>query len=110
VEKEAEMAHKIHVLGNSVEAFRKRLKNVEDVDGASDCSKTIQNLQVRLTSLAQQPPPTNPFAQQPPTVSHVPVQPTASPATDADEEEGEDQILARQVQLADLAAAKQAAK
>ena len=40
----------VHQLNNYFESTRKRLKNVEDMDGPSKCSRFLQKLQVNNVS------------------------------------------------------------
>jgi hypothetical protein len=40
----------MHQLNNYVEGVRKRLKNVEDMEGTSECVRVLKQLQVRTTT------------------------------------------------------------
>jgi polyhydroxyalkanoate synthesis regulator phasin len=82
----------MHSLHNYVEGVRRRVKNLEDLEGASHCVSTVKQLQVQCT--ADDPGQTKPSTTM--VLQKNTSTPTATLATIPEEEiETEEDILAR---------------
>ena len=82
----------MHSLHNYVEGVRRRIKNLEDLEGASECVNTIHQLQVDITaggSNKAQP------SKKTPTVTATPAPKTVLETISEEDFETEDDILAR---------------
>ena len=93
-------------LHNYVEGVRRRIKNLEDLEGASHCVTTVKQLQVNCTAgdKGQTQPITTMLLQK-----TTPTSKTLLETIPEEALETEEDILARQVELSQPAAAKQMA-
>jgi ribosomal protein L37AE/L43A len=97
----------MHSLHNYVEGVRRRVKNLEDLEGASECVAVINQLKVNRTAGG--------IGRLTQPIARMTTKTTTAPTTTLDtivEEimETEEEILARQVALSDPNKAKQLAK
>jgi hypothetical protein len=96
----------MHSLHNYVEGVRRRIKNLEDLEGASHCVTTVKQLQINYTAgdKGQTQPITTMLLQK-----TTPTPTTLLETIPEEALETEEDILARQVELSQPAAAKQMA-
>jgi hypothetical protein len=84
----------VHSLFLSVEGFRKRLRNLEEIEGATQCARFLKQLQVNGTQIrGENIAPTSQVAREDRIVS------TQQQETIDEELETAEEILARQAEL-----------
>ena len=95
----------VHSLFLSVEGFRKRLRNLAEIEGATQCARFLKQLQVNGTQIrGENIAPTAQVAREDRIVS------TQQQETIDEELETAEEILARQAELTKPAQAKEAAQ